>query len=168
MRDLTLIKASCSGHRTLIRVAEDCPVDTTRRPTDDLLDVARALMLLQGAILIATTIEALVWANVFPGASGAPALMSGASAVVILIGRIRLRADRRRARRLVYMVEGLILLTAAVNVAIGLVLAHALPPMVALLTQVVLPISVIALLRRSARVPRATAVLAGAVLERAS
>jgi hypothetical protein len=40
--------------------------------------------------------------------------------------------------------------------------------MVALLTQVVLPISVIALLRRSARLPRATAVLAGAVLERAS
>ena len=51
---------------------------TNRRPADDLLEVARALLLLQGAILIATTIEALVWAAVFPGASGSPALMSGA------------------------------------------------------------------------------------------
>jgi hypothetical protein len=143
-------------------------METTRRPTDDLLDVARALMLLQGAILIATTIEALVWANVFPGASGAPALMSGASALVILIGRIRLRADRRRTRRLVYLVEGFILLTAAVDIVIALLLAHALPPMVALLTQVVLPISVITLLRRAARLPRATAIRASAVLEGAS
>jgi hypothetical protein len=140
-------------------------METTRRSTDDLLDVARALLLLQGAILVATTIEALVWAGLFSGASGSPALMSGASAIVVLVGRSRLRADRRWARRLVYLVEGLILLTAAVDVAIGLALAHALPPMVALLTQVVLPISVIALLRRSARLPRATTNRGTAVLE---
>jgi hypothetical protein len=132
-------------------------VETTRRAADDLLDVARALLLLQGAILIATTIEALVWAVFFPGASGSPAVMSGVAAIVILIGRIRLRADRRWARRVVYLVEGLILLTAAVDTVIGLALAHALPPLVALLTQVVLPIAVITLLRRSARRARTAA-----------
>ncbi len=132
-------------------------METTRRPADDLVEVARALLLLQGSILIATTIEALVWAAIFPGASGSPAVMSGASAVVILVGRTRLRADRDWARRLVHLVEGLILLTAAVDVAIGLALAHALPPLVALLTQVALPIAVITLLRRSARLPRTAA-----------
>jgi hypothetical protein len=123
---------------------------------------------LQGAILVATTIEALVWAAFFPGASATPAVMSGASAVVILVARSRLRTDRRWARRLVYLVEGLILLTAAINVAIGLALAHALPPMVALLTQIVLPIAVAALLRRAARHPRPATALIGSVLEGAS
>jgi hypothetical protein len=151
-----------------MRALEDGPVDTTRRPADDLLDVARALLLFQGAILIATTIEALVWAVFFPGASGSPAVMSGAAAVVILVGRRRLRADRRWTRRLVYLVEGLILVTAGVDVVIGLALAHALPPMVALLTQVVLPIAVTVLLRRSAGQSRAAATPVGGVLEGAA
>jgi hypothetical protein len=140
-------------------------VETSRRAADDLLDVARALLLLQGAILIATTIEALVWAVFFPGASGSPAVMSGVAAIVILIGRTRLRADRRWARRLVYLVEGVILVTAAVDTVIGLALADALPPMVALLTQVVLPIAVITLLRRSGRRPRFAATPSIPVLE---
>jgi hypothetical protein len=143
-------------------------METTRRPADDLLDVARALLLLQGAILIATTIEALVWAVIFPGANGSPALMTGASAVAILVGRARMGADRRWTRRLVYLVEGLILLTATADVAIGLALAHALPPIVALLTQVVLPLSAIALLRRSSRLSRMPATPGIPALEGAS
>ena len=91
--------------------------------------------------------------------------MSAASAVVILVARTRLRADRTWARRLVYAVEGLVLLTAVIDTTISLVLAHALLPMVALLTQVALPISVIALLRRSRRLPRPASNRAGAVLE---
>lgn len=151
-----------------MHAVEDGLVNTTPRPTDDLLDVGRALLLLQGAILIATTIEALVWAAVFPGASGSPAVMSGAAAVAILLGRTRLRADRPWARRLIYLVEGVIIMTAAVDVAIGLALAHALPPLVALLTQVVLPIAVIVLLRRSARRPGTAPTPGIPVLEGAS
>ena len=148
-----------------MRAIEDCRMEIARRQSEEFLDVARALLLLQGAILVATTIEALVWAVVFPGANGSPALLSGASAVVILVARVRLRADRRWTRRFIYLVEGLILLTAAVNIAIGLVLAHALPPIVALLSQVVLPVSAIALLRRAARVPRTAAPTTTPVLE---
>ena len=165
------MKASSSVHACLMPAIKHGPVETTRPEADDLLDlldVARALLLLQGAILIATTIEALVWAAVFPGASGSPVLMSGAAVVAILVGRARLGADRRWTRRLIYLVEGLILLTAAINVAIALALAHALPPMVALLTQVVVPVSVIALLRRSAHVPRAAAARSTVVLQGAS
>ena len=137
-------------------------METTRRPADDLLEVAKVLLLLQGALLVATMIEALVWAVFFPGANGSPALMSGATAVAILFARIRVRPDRRWSRRLVYFVEGVILLTAAVDLAIGLALAHALPPMVTLLTQIALPTAVIALLRRSAVQPRAAAALQAA------
>ena len=168
VRDQALIKASCSSHPALMREINDCRMEIARRQSNDLLDVARALLLLQGAILVATSIESLVWAVVFPGAGGSPALMSGASAVVILVGRARLRADRRWARRSIYLVEGLILVTAAVNIAIGLVLAHALLPMVALLSQVVLPVAAIALLRRAARVPRAAAPAATPALEGAA
>ena len=142
-------------------------MEMIRRPAEELLEVTRALLLLQGAILVATTIESLIWGFVFPGAGGV-LLMSGASAVVILVARVRLRADRTWARRLVYAVEGLILLTAAVDTAFSLALAHALLPMVALLTQIALPISVIALLRRSGRVARAGTARGSAGLEGAS
>jgi len=141
-------------------------METARRPTDDLLDVVRALLLLQGAILVATTIESLFWGIVF-ASTGGPVVMSATSAVVILIARVRLRADRRWARRLVYAVEGLILLSATIDTAISLALAHALLPMVTLLTQIALPISVIVLLRGS-RAPRATSSRGDAVLEGAS
>jgi hypothetical protein len=130
-------------------------MNTNTRPADDLLDIARALLLLQGAILVATTIEALVWGAFFPG--GGAALLSGVSAVVILVARVRLRADRRWSRRLVYVVEGSTVAFFAVDIVLAAVLAQALPPVVALLTQLVLPISVAALLRRSARAVAALA-----------
>lgn len=141
-------------------------METSRRPSDDLLDVARALLLLQGAILVATTIESLFWGIAF-ASTGAALVMSAASAAVILVARTRLRPDRTWARRLVYAVEGLILLTAAIDTAISLGLAHALLPMVTVLTQIALPIAVIALLRRS-RAPRPTSSRGSAVLEGAS
>lgn len=123
---------------------------TDPRPAEDLLDVARALLLLQGAILVATTLEALVFGLAFPGTAGG-VLLSGASAVAILVARTRLRAERRWSRRLVYAVEGLMLAFAVVDSVLAIALTRALPPAVAVLTQLVLPASVIALLRRSAR-----------------
>jgi hypothetical protein len=125
-------------------------VSTDRGPAEDLLDVARVLLLVQGAILVATTIEALIWGVVFAGAGGTP-LFSAASAVALLIARVRLRPDRTRPRRFVYVVEGLALAFVAVDIALAIALTHALPPLVAVVTQLVLPLSVITLLRRSTR-----------------
>lgn len=125
-------------------------MNTSRRPADDLLDVVRALLLFQGAILIATTIEALIVGAALR-TTGSPVLMSGVAAVAILVARTRLRADRRWPRRLVYVVEGLTLATIAIDTALAIALTRELPPLVALLTQLVLPISVITVLRRSAR-----------------
>jgi len=127
---------------------------TSRQTTDDLLDLARALLLLQGALLVATTIEALIWGTFFP-VTGGPIVLSGAAAVMLLIARVRLRADRRWPRRLAYAVEGLTLAVATVDIVLAIALTRGLPPLVVLLTQVALPLSVIVLLRRSARVTAA-------------
>lgn len=130
-------------------------MDTPRRAADDLLDVVRALLLLQGALLVATTIEALIFSAVFP-AVGGPVVMSGAVAVMIIVSRARLSAGRRWPRRLIYAIEGLNLAFFGVDIALALALTHALPPVVAILTQLVLPVSVIVILRRSARAAMAT------------
>ena len=57
-------------------------MDSDRRRADDLLDVARALLLLQGAILVTTTIESVIWSGFFPAGRGA-VLISGVAAVTI-------------------------------------------------------------------------------------
>lgn len=144
------MKGSSSSHAALILLLEDQRMETTRRPADDLLDVARVLLLLQGSILVATTIEALIWSLVFPAGAGSSALVSGAAALVILVARTRLRADRVRNRRLVYIVEGLILAMLAIDTALAIALTGAFPPAVALITRLLLPISVLVLLHRSA------------------
>jgi len=126
-------------------------MDTTRRPTDELLDVARVLLLLQGAVLIATTIEALFWTLVFPGAAGTPFLMTSVTALLVLVAGARLREDRSRTRRIVYGVEVVILVNLLIDLALAVVITGHVPPIVALLTRFVLPLSVIALLRQSAR-----------------
>jgi hypothetical protein len=134
-------------------------MDANRRPADDFLDVARVLLLLQGSILVATTIEAVIWGMAFAGAAAAPFLLSAASAVVILVARARLRGDRRSTRRIVYGVEGFTLAFFAVDLVLAIALTGTPPPAVAILTRFVLPVSVIFLLRQSART---TAALRGA------
>ena len=109
------------------------------------------LLLLQGSILVVTTIEAFVFGLAFAGAPGAPALMSAAAAVALLVARVRLRADRAGARRLVYVIEGVVLATFALDTALALLIAHRSLPVVAALTQFVMPVSLIALLGRSTR-----------------
>ena len=122
---------------------------TVRQPNEDLLDVARVLLLLQGAVLVATTIEALIWGVIFAGAAGLPAMMSGTAAAIALVARARLRADRSWTRRLVYGVEGFTLATLAIDTALAIAITGAYPPPVALLTRLVLPLSLVLLLRRT-------------------
>jgi len=126
-------------------------MDMTRRRTDELLDVARVLLLVQGAVLFATTVEALFWSLVFPGAAGAPFLMSAVAAVSVLVSGARLRAGRSWTRRVVYVVETVILVNLVIDLALAVAITGHVPPIVALLTRFVLPLSVIALLRQTAR-----------------
>ncbi|MDQ6858534.1 MAG: hypothetical protein M3Z65_06015 [Chloroflexota bacterium] len=122
----------------------------TSRAADDLLDVVRVLLLVQAGVLLANTIEALFWGFVFPGA-GPSALLCGIAALVIMIARSRLRADRRGPRRLIYVVEGLTVTFFAVDAVLAIALTHALPPLMTVLTQLGVPLAAITVLRRSAR-----------------
>ena len=132
-------------------------MDNSRGRSEELLEVARVLLLLQGAILIATTVEALIWGIAFAGGGGVPFVMGGVAAAVIFVARARLRPDRGRSRRLVYSVEVFTLVTFAVDTILAIALTGALPPVVAILTRLVLPVSMIALLRRSGRANRTSA-----------
>jgi hypothetical protein len=62
-----------------------------------------------------------------------------------------MRVDRRWAQRLVYVVEGVLVATLAIDTALAVAIIGAVPPAVAVLTRFVLPVSVIALLRRATR-----------------
>jgi hypothetical protein len=145
------MKRSSSGHLSLIWRVDHRLMETTRRPTDELLDVARVLLLVQGAVLVATTIEALFWTLVFPGAAGTRFLMTGVTALLVLVAGARLRSDRSRTRRIVYVVETVVLVNLVIDLALAVVITGAVPPIVALLTRFVLPLSVIGLLRQSTR-----------------
>ena len=125
------------------------PIPLHQRSWDSaaLLDVVRVLLLLQGAVLLATTLEAFLFGLAFTGMPGAPFLLSGATALAVLVGRARLRPDRNA--RVVYAVEGVVLVTFAIDSALALFIAHGAPPVVAILTRFALPVAVIALLRRS-------------------
>jgi hypothetical protein len=148
------MKRSCSANATLMRAFHDASMNE-RRPAqnnvEDILAVVRVLLLLQGAILIATTLEAIIWGVIFSGTVGVAALMSGLAAAIALVARVRVRPDRRRIRRLTYVVEGAILATFLIDLAAALVLAHALPPLAAIFTDGLLPLAVVWLLRRSTR-----------------
>ena len=126
-------------------------MDKSRRH-DDFLDVARVLLLVQASILLATTIEAMVWGLAFAGSAGLPLLLSAGAALVILVARARLRPDRRRTTRVVYSVEAFTLASFALDLALAIALTGTPPPVVAVLTRFVLPLSVVYLLRQSARV----------------
>jgi hypothetical protein len=157
------MKRSSPGNAALIRRLDTLAMEANRRPADDFLDVVQVLLLVQGAILVATTIESLVWGMVFAGASRVPVLLSGGAAVLILVGRARLHAGRARSRRLVYAVEGFTLAFLSFDLALAIALTGTPPPAVALLTRFVLPVSVIFLLRQSARPSTPRAAMAAAV-----
>ena len=157
------MKRSSSGNVALMQRLDTSLMDTNRRPADEFLDVARVLLLVQGAILVATTIESLVWGLAFAGASGLPVLLSGGAAVLIFVGRARVQAGRSRSRRFVYAVEVFTLAFLALDLALAVALTGTPPPAVALLTRFVLPLSVIYLLRQSARSTTARAVTATAM-----
>src|SRR5687768_16080918 len=162
------MKRSSSSHAALTRRLETRLMEMTRRPADDLLDLARVLLLVQGSIFVATTIEALIWGMAFAGAAAAPLLLSAAAAAVLLVARARLRDDRRWARRLVYGVEGFSLAFLAIDLVLAIALTGTPPPAVALLTRFVLPVSVIYLVRQSARATVAPMLRSGAAVEAAS
>jgi uncharacterized membrane-anchored protein len=131
-------------------VAAGAGVDETMRNTPvaraDLLEVVRVLLLLQGAILVANTIEAGLFAVAFSAGVVPSVLATAVAAVAIFIGRARLGRGGRRSLRAIYIVEGVIIVMLALDLTLALVLTHQTVPAMAVLTRFALPVAVIALL----------------------
>src|SRR5678809_617392 len=121
------MKRSSSGHLSLIRRVDHRHMHTTRSHTDEVLDVARVLLLLQGAVLVATTIEALIWSLIFPGAAGTPFLMSGLAAVLVIVASVRVRAGRSWTRRIVYGIEMVILVNLVIDLGLAVAITGHVP-----------------------------------------
>ena len=119
-----------------------------RTRTEDVLDLARVLLLVQGALLIVSAIEAAFFGAVFGGAAFLSALPTAAAALIVLVTRARLRPGRAR---LLFAVEVVIVLALAVDVALAIVIAHRAVPLVMIVTQFVLPLAIIASLTRLSR-----------------
>jgi hypothetical protein len=150
------MKASWTANGRLTVRRHDPLMSEATRPQ---LDVVRVLLLLQGAVLLATALEALLFGIAFMGAPGLPFLLSGGAAAAVLLGRARLGPDRDA--RLLLAVEGLILVTFGIDTALAFFITHGAPPAVAILTRFALPIAVLALLRRSTTAPSTIRALEG-------
>lgn len=120
----------------------------------DALQVARALVLLQGAILVATTLEALAWSGFLGPAVVPSAVLSLASAMLALgcawaLGRGPGRLARW-ARRWTLTAEWFVIAVALIDLGLGLAIAGSPLGLVPVLTRLGLPLGVIVILRRPA------------------
>jgi hypothetical protein len=115
------------------------------------LGTARVLIALQAAVLITATVEALILGTILGGAQPATLGLTGGSAALALAAAWGLGRRARWARRLTIVGESFVLLTAAVDAILAIALIHGLPPLVTVVTGGLVPLAVLALLRRTSR-----------------
>ena len=110
-------------------------------------EVLRVLLLLQAAILVVTTVEAAIFGAAFAGAPGMPFLLSAVATVGVFAARARVGSPGAWPRRLLYVVEGVLIASIGIDTVFALFVTHVAPPLLAALTRFVVPLAVIALLR---------------------
>lgn len=117
--------------------------------TTTLVDVARVLVLVQASIAVVSLVEVLV-----VGATGAPLapiiLLNLAFAVGLLVLTRGIGRRSRRARTVLLGLEVTVLVLAAVDVLLSLLLAHRLIELVPTITRIAIPYAVFRLLRTPA------------------
>lgn len=147
VRDMGAIAASL-GRRRLRRRLDP---GGAAAAAPDVVDLARVLLLLQGAFAVLSAMEV----GFFGLLTGAPALLmssmaaTGGMAFLILALAAGLGRRSRLARRLTLVIEAFILLGAAVDLGLSLALAHAFLDPVPTLTRLVIPVAVVVLLRKA-------------------
>jgi hypothetical protein len=125
------------------------PAATARPPIDrpDLVEVAHLLVLLQGAILVDRSIEA-VFFLAFTGAAAAVSLgLTAAAATLTLATAAGLARGSRRARRWTLIAEAGVVAVTVVDLVLALVMTGEPIGPVELLVGLVVPVAVIVLLR---------------------
>lgn len=115
----------------------------------DLMEVAHVLVLIQGAVLVAGTLEAVVFLT-FAGAAGGISLaLTAGAAMLTLATAAGLARGSRPARRWTLLAESGVLAVGIVDLVLALLMTgEALAP-VPLLGGLVVPAAVIAILRRT-------------------
>lgn len=115
------------------------------------LAVARAIVLVQGAVLVALTIEAAVFAAAFGPGAGAGVVVTALAAVLTLVTAVGLGRGARLAERWTVIAESAVLATGVLDLALALILTGSPVGPVVILTRFVAPLVVIALVRRTVR-----------------
>ncbi len=114
-----------------------------------IVDVARVLVLVQGAVAVTAALEVTAWAA-FGMPVGPVLILTGGAAVLTLLLAAGLGRRSRAARRLVILAELAWIGMATVDLVLALALAQRLLEPVALLTRFIMPLAVLRLLRRPA------------------
>lgn len=121
---------------------------STTSTRTDLREVVHVLVLVQGAILVARTIEA-VFFLAFAGMAAVVSLgLTAAAAVLTMVTAGALARGSRRARRWTLVAESAVIAVGVVDLLLVLAMTGGLPGPVGLLVSLVLPGAVIVLLRR--------------------
>jgi len=117
------------------------------RADDDRFDLAASFLGFQGLLFIVTAAEAGFMAAVSGNAAGVgPVVTSLTLAALALVARVGLR--KGRARRPVRVMQWSLLIWAAIDLALALLLAGNVLPMVGMVSRVGLPLAVLVLTRR--------------------
>lgn len=114
----------------------------------DRLAVAHILVLIQGAILVASTLESVVFLAFAGPASRVSLGLTGSAAVLTLAAAAALARGSGRARRWTLAAESGIVVVTLVDLALALLMTGEPLGPVALLAGLVVPVAVIAILRR--------------------
>lgn len=128
-------------------LAEPPPLPAISQGAPDQLEVVRVLLVLQGALAAAATLETLVVSLVLGGSLIVPSAISILLAVATFWAAAHLPRGSHRARIFVFILEGLWLAGAVVDLALSLVLVHRGIGLVPTLTRVAVPLAVLWMLR---------------------
>lgn len=122
----------------------------------DLLDVLRVLLLLQVSLFVVAAIEAAAFVGFFgPGGLGS-VVLSLAAATFVLVTRRRLDRLGRRGRRALVALEVVLVGSLALDTILALAMAGQVPGLMPAITQGLLPIAIVRLVRRAAAIPGGT------------
>lgn len=120
-----------------------------QKPPGSRIDVIRILLLVQGGIAVTTTLGVVILGAAVGGPLLGSALATGTSAVLFLWLARAVSHGSRRARRVAMWVESGVIFGFAVDLLLSLLLARRPLELVPVITQLVMPIAVIRLLRSS-------------------
>lgn len=119
-----------------------------RTADDSVINVVRILVLIQGGIAFVSTLEVGFVTALTGGVTIVPLVATALAALITLQLSRGLRRGSPRARKYTIKIEKLIVSIAVIELLLTLFLARSLPGPVPFLTRLVLPITVIRLLRQ--------------------